>query len=61
MPGGFIVNGSAGGFLPKLTALNDGGFMIAWTAGSGTESDHSPNEDIFMRQFKFNADKSVQE
>jgi hypothetical protein len=45
-----LVPGSLGGFLPRITALNDGGFIIAWTAGSGTESDGTPNEDIFARR-----------
>ena len=44
---------AAGGFLPKVTALKDGTFLVAWTAGSGTEADGSPNEDIFIRHFGF--------
>jgi hypothetical protein len=48
-----LVPGSSGAFLPKITALNDGGFIVAWTAGSGTESDGSPNEDIFARRIGF--------
>jgi Ca2+-binding RTX toxin-like protein len=47
------ISEADGGFLPKVTALKDGTFMIAWTAGSGTESDGSPNEDIFARRFGF--------
>jgi hypothetical protein len=44
---------SPGGFLPKITALDDVGFIIAWTAGSGSESDGSPNEDIFLQRYGF--------
>ena len=50
-----VVPGSAGGFKPKVTALNDNaaGFIIAWTAASGVESDGSPNEDIFLQRYGF--------
>ena len=44
---------SAGAFLPKVTALKDGTFLVAWTAGSGVEADGSPNEDIFVRRLGF--------
>jgi Ca2+-binding RTX toxin-like protein len=46
-----MVGASEQGFLPKVTALNDGGFIVAWTAGTGAESDGSPNEDIFLQRF----------
>ena len=29
---------SAGAFLPKVAALKDGSFVLAWTAGSGTRT-----------------------
>ena len=37
--------------MPKITALKDGGFIIAWTAGDGAESDGSPELDIFLQRF----------
>lgn len=49
-PTPLLVPNSAGGFLPKITPLNDGGYIIAWTAISGTESDGSPDLDIFLRR-----------
>jgi Ca2+-binding RTX toxin-like protein len=45
------IRDSAEGLLPKVTALQDGSFLVAWAAGVGTESDGSPNEDIFVRHF----------
>jgi len=48
------VAGSAGGFLPKMTALNDGGFMMAWTGRDGTESDGSTELDIYAQRFDRN-------
>jgi hypothetical protein len=50
---------SAGAFLPKVAALKDGSFVLAWTAGSGTEHDGSPNEDLFLQHFGFNAQGSI--
>ena len=49
---GFVrISGSEGGLLPKVTALKDGSFIVAWTNSVGTESDGSPNEDLFLRHF----------
>src|SRR6185437_10470790 len=45
------IGEAAGGLLPKVVALKDHSFIVAWTAASGTESDGSPNEDIFLRHF----------
>ncbi len=45
------IRDSSQGLLPKVTGLKDGSFIVAWTAGVGTESDGSPNEDIFLRRF----------
>ena len=48
------VTDSAGGFLPKMTALHDGGFMMAWTSRDGTEGDGSAELDIFAQRFDRN-------
>ncbi len=45
------IRDASQGLLPKVTGLKDGSFIVAWTAGVGTESDGSPNEDIFLRRF----------
>lgn len=45
------IAGSDGGFVPKIAALKDGGFMIAWTDFNGNESDGSPDLDIFVQRF----------
>ena len=45
------VASSAAGILPKITALKDGGFMLGWVAASGTESDASPDMDMFLQRF----------
>ncbi|HMR54527.1 MAG TPA: calcium-binding protein [Amaricoccus sp.] len=45
---------SNGGMLPKMTALNDGGFMVAWTRSDGTEGDGSPELDVFAQRFDRN-------
>ena len=42
---------SSAGFKPKLTALDDGGFIVAWTQIDGTESDGSPELDVFLQRF----------
>jgi hypothetical protein len=42
---------SSGGLLPKVTALNDGGFLIAWTAGRGLQGDGSANLDMFLQRY----------
>jgi Ca2+-binding RTX toxin-like protein len=47
---------NAGADLPKVTALKDGTFLLAWTQQSGTEKDGSPNEDIFLRRYKLEPD-----
>ncbi len=47
----FVPN-SAGGFVPKIAPLkNDGGFIIAWTAIVGRETDGSPDLDVLMQRF----------
>lgn len=47
-----LVPNSAGGLLPKITALkNDGGFIIAWTTAVGKETDGSPDLDVVMQRF----------
>ena len=46
-----VVIPSSAGFKPKLTALNDGGFIVAWTQIDGTESDGSPELDVFLQRF----------
>jgi hypothetical protein len=39
-------------YLPKITALNDGGFLLAWTAGFGLEQDGSQNLDLFLQRYR---------
>jgi Ca2+-binding RTX toxin-like protein len=46
-----VIPDTSGGFVPKITPLNDHGFMIAWTNINGTESDGSPNLDIYLQRF----------
>jgi Ca2+-binding RTX toxin-like protein len=46
-----LVPNTGGGLLPKVTALNDGGFIVAWTDLEGTESDGSPDLDIVLQRF----------
>jgi Ca2+-binding RTX toxin-like protein len=46
-----VIPDTNGGFTPKITPLNDHGFMVAWTNFNGTESDGSPNLDIFLQRF----------
>ena len=46
-----VVIPNSAGFKPKLTALDDGGFVIAWTQIDGTESDGSPELDVFLQRF----------
>jgi Ca2+-binding RTX toxin-like protein len=47
-----LVPNSAGGLLPKITALNnDGGFIIAWTTAVDQETDGSPDLDVVMQRF----------
>src|SRR6185437_9214361 len=45
------IGEAVGGLLPKVVALQDHSFIVAWTAASGNEADGSPNEDIFLRHF----------
>jgi Ca2+-binding RTX toxin-like protein len=46
-----LIPDSAGGLLPKITALNDGGFMILWGQAFGTESDASSDFDLVVQRF----------
>lgn len=46
-----VIPGTNGGFVPKITPLNDHGFMVAWSAIDGTEGDGSPELDIFLQRF----------
>ena len=46
-----LVPSSSPGLLPKITALNDPGFIIAWTGIVGTESDGSPDLEVFLQRF----------
>jgi Ca2+-binding RTX toxin-like protein len=46
-----VIPGTSGGFVPKITPLNDQGFMVAWTNISGTETDGSPDLDIYLQRF----------
>lgn len=45
------IASSSGGLLPKIAPLNDHGFMVAWVAGSGTETDGTPDMDIFLQRY----------
>jgi Ca2+-binding RTX toxin-like protein len=49
--GPVVIPNTLGGLVPKITALNDGGFMVAWSDSDGTESDGSPDIDIFLQRF----------
>jgi hypothetical protein len=49
------IQDTEGAYAPKVTALKDSSFIVAWTAGVGTESDGSSNEDIFLRRFVITA------
>jgi Ca2+-binding RTX toxin-like protein len=49
--GPVVIPNTGGGFVPKITALNDGGFIVAWSDIDGTESDASPELDIFLQRF----------
>lgn len=46
-----VIPDTNGGLAAKITPLNDHGFMVAWTGFNGTESDGSPNLDIFLQRF----------
>lgn len=49
--GPVVIPNTLGGFVPKITALNDGGFMVAWSDIDGTETDGSPELDIYLQRF----------
>lgn len=49
--GAVTIPNTLGGFVPKITALNDGGFMVAWSDTDGTESDGTPEIDIYLQRF----------
>jgi Ca2+-binding RTX toxin-like protein len=49
-PTPLLIPNSASGLLPKITPLNDGGYIVAWTGIDGTESDGSPELDVFLRR-----------
>jgi Ca2+-binding RTX toxin-like protein len=49
--GPVVIPNTLGGFVPKITALNDGGFMVAWSDIDGTESDGTPELDIYLQRF----------
>jgi Ca2+-binding RTX toxin-like protein len=50
----FVANSTGSSLLPKLTALNDGGFMIAWDDTFGRENDGSADFDVVMQRFNSN-------
>ena len=47
------ISGSAG-ILPKITALDDGGFIIVWSQAFGTEGDGSADFDVAVQRFDIN-------
>jgi Ca2+-binding RTX toxin-like protein len=49
-----LIAGSAGGLLPHVTALNDGGFLVEWGQSFGQEQDGSPDFDLVMQRFDIN-------
>jgi hypothetical protein len=46
-----FIPDSAGGLTPKITPLNDGGFVIAYSKAVGQETDGSGNFDIFLQRY----------
>ena len=48
------IGDTAGGLQPKVTALNDGGFMVAWAQAFGTDTDGSPDFDLVLQRFDLN-------
>lgn len=50
-PTPLLVPNSSSGLLPKIAALNDGGFIITWTGIDSTESDGSPELEVFLQRF----------
>jgi Ca2+-binding RTX toxin-like protein len=46
-----LIPNTGAGLLPKITPLNDGGFLVAWTDLQGRESDGSPDLDVVMQRF----------
>jgi len=49
--GAVTIPNTLGGFIPKITALNDGGFIVAWSDIDGTETDGTPELDIYLQRF----------
>jgi len=45
---------SAGGLLPHVAPLNDGGFIVEWGQAFGREQDGSPDFDIVLQRFDKN-------
>jgi hypothetical protein len=45
------IAGSAGGLVPHLTALNDGGFMVEWSQSFGFEQDGSRDFGLVLQRF----------
>jgi Ca2+-binding RTX toxin-like protein len=48
------ITGSAGGLLPHVAPLNDGGFIVEWGQAFGREQDGSPDFDIVLQRFDIN-------
>ena len=48
------IAGSAGGLLPHIAPLNDGGFIVEWGQAFGKEQDGSPDFDIVLQRFDIN-------
>jgi Ca2+-binding RTX toxin-like protein len=46
-----VIPDTSGALLPKITPLNDGGFIIAYSKAEGTESDGSPDFDLFLQRY----------
>ena len=49
-----MIAGSAGGLLPHVAALNDGGFIVEWGQAFGQEQDGSADFDIVLQRFDIN-------
>jgi Ca2+-binding RTX toxin-like protein len=48
------IGGSAGGLLPKIAALKDGGFLVIWGQAFGKERDDSADFDLAIQRFDIN-------
>ena len=48
------IVGTAGGLLPHVAPLLDGGFLIEWGQSFGKETDGSPDFDIVVQRFDLN-------